>query len=91
MSDEIILFVKNSLSYKEKFYYLMDLLITNQYESRLESVVFFLIFYIQTLSGFFSEKVGVLKPNQSKSDKILNVIQKVVRLRELLITEKKIF
>ena len=91
MSDEIILFVKNSLSYKEKFYYLMDLLITNQYESRLESVVFFLIFYIQTLSGFFSEKVGVLKPNQSKSDKILNVIQKVVRLRELLITEKKYF
>ena len=86
MSDEIILFVKNSLSYKEKFYYLMDLLITNQYESRLESVVFFLIFYIQTLSGFFSEKVGVLNPNQSKSDKILNVIQKVVRLRELLIT-----
>ena len=57
MSDDIILFVKSSLSFKEKFYYLMDLLITNQCESRLESVVFFLIFYIQTLSGFFSEKV----------------------------------
>ncbi len=90
-SKEFTLFSRDKLSIRNKFYYLMDLLITNQCESRLESVVFFLIFYIQTLSGFFSEKVGVVNPNKSKSDKILNVIQKVVRLRELLITDKKYF
>ena len=91
MSDEIILFMKDSLTFQEKFYHLMDILITNQYSSRLESIVFFFFFYIQILSGFFCEKVGVLNPNESKSDKILNTIEKIFRLRNFLITEKKYF
>ena len=37
MKKEIILFHNDELTFKDKFYYLMDMLISNQVESRFES------------------------------------------------------
>ena len=89
--SEMILFLENSLTYKEKFYYFMDLLITNQSSSRLESLIFFLWFYIQIISGFFSKKINVFKPDHSKSDKILNYIETIFRFRGFFQSNKKYF
>ena len=83
MKKEIILYQKDEISFKYKFYILMDLLITNQAESRFESYLLFGIFYFQIISIFFSENVGVFYPQNSKSDKILNFIQKILRLKDL--------
>ena len=83
MKKEIILFQKDEISFKYKFFILMDLLITNQAESRFESYLLFGIFYFQIISIFFSENVGVFDPQKSKSDKILNFIEKILRLKDL--------
>ena len=89
MSDEIILFLDNSLTFQERFNYLFYLLITNQSTSRLESLLFFICFYIQMISGFFSKKIGVFKPNESKLDKILNHLEKIFRFRGIFETNKR--
>ena len=46
----MILFNKEELTYKEKFYRLMDLLITKQAESLGEAYLLLSIFYLQILS-----------------------------------------
>ena len=89
--SEMILFLENSLTFKEKFYYFMDILITNQSSSRLESLIFFLWFYIQIISGFFSKTINVFKPDKSKSDKILNYVERIFRFRGFFQTNIKYF
>ena len=83
MAIEITLYVTEELPLSMKFYVLMDLLISNQVESRIEIFVFLGIFYLQILSVFFSDHVGILDPKNSYSDKILNYIEKVVRIKDL--------
>jgi len=83
MSKELILFQEEKISNKEKFYILMDLLVTNQGESSLEFYIFFGIFYLQIISSFFSDFVGILNVNDSFSDKILFYIQKIVRIKDI--------
>ena len=56
MSSEFYLFQKDILTFKEKFYILIDLLLSNQTPSRIESVIFLGISYLQIISGFFDEK-----------------------------------
>ena len=82
-SKEFTLFSRDQLSIRNKFYYLMDLLITNQNSSRSEALFFMLIFYTQMISGFYSEYLGILKPKDSTSDKILNYIEKIIRFKDL--------
>ncbi len=82
-SKEFTLFSRDQLSIRNKFYYLMDLLITNQNSSRSEALFFMIIFYTQMISGFYSEYLGILKPKDSTSDKILNYIEKIIRLKDL--------
>ena len=60
MAKDIMLFNKDELTYNQKFYRLMDLLITKQAESLGESILFLTIFYLQILSSFFSEQIGIL-------------------------------
>ena len=61
MSEKINFFTnKNDLTIKDKFFYFMNLLVSNPNNSRLESILFLSIFYIQILSIFFSETLGVL-------------------------------
>ena len=82
-SNEFTLFSRDKLSIKNKFYYLMDLLITNQNSSRTEALFFMTIFYSQIISGFYSEYLGIFKPKDYTSDKILNYIEKIVRIKNL--------
>ena len=86
-SKDFELFSQDKLSYKHKFYVLMDLLITNQNSSRSEALFFMLIFYTQMISGFFSEFLGVFDIKNSTSDKILNYIEKIFRIRDLFINK----
>ena len=56
---EMKLYESENLSYENKFYLLMDLLVTNQSTSRTESILFFSIFYIQFIFGFFDNKIKI--------------------------------
>ena len=83
MAKKLSLYLTEKLPLSMKFYVLMDLLISNQVESRIEIFVFQGIFYLQILSTFFSDQIGILDPKNSYSDKILNYIEKIVRIKEL--------
>ena len=83
MSKKLILFEEEEFCFKKKFYILMDLLISNQSDSRFESFLLMTIFYLQIITSFFSEYVGVLDPKNAKSDHILNFIEKIVRVKDL--------
>jgi hypothetical protein len=83
MKKEMKLFLNENLTFKHKFYILMDLLISNQAETRVESFLFMGIFYLQIISTFFSEQIGIFNPQTAKSDNILNYISKIIRIKEL--------
>jgi len=83
MPKEVELFLKEELTFSEKFYKLMDVLISEQHDC-LEEAIFFKGFnYLQTLSLFFSEQIGVFDPKNCKSDFILNKIEIIVRIKNL--------
>lgn len=90
MSKELILFEKDTLTMKRKFYLLMELLISNQTTSRTESILFMGIFYLQLISGFFAKQIEVFDTS-STSDKILNYIEKIVRLKDLFLDNYSAF
>ena len=75
---------------KRKFYLLMELLISNQTTSRTESILFMGIFYLQLISGFFAKQIEVFDTS-STSDKILNYIEKIVRLKDLFLDNYSAF
>ena len=83
MSKKLILFEDHNLEFKKKFYILMDLLISNQSNSRLESFLLMTIFYLQIISSFFSELLGILDPKNSHSDELLNYIENIFRFKNL--------
>ena len=87
MSSKFSLFLKEKLTFTEKFYILMDLLISNQSPSRIESLIFIGIYYIQIISGFFSKEIGVFKKDKFNSDKILYNIQKISRFKDILLND----
>ena len=81
MSKKIKLFEEEEYHLKKKFYILMDLLISNQSDSRFESFLLIGIFYIQIISSFFSESLNVFTPENAKSDKLLSIIEKIISLK----------
>ena len=83
MKKEILLFQKEELSFKNKFFLLMDLLINNQVESRFEAFLLLGIFYIQIIFSFFTAQIEILDYKNSKSDKLLNYIHKLFRFKGL--------
>ena len=82
MSKKMKMFKEEELSFKNKFYRLMDLLISNQTNSRTEAFLLIGIFYLQIISSFFSEKIKILNI-ESKSDKIFIYIEKIIRVKNL--------
>ena len=66
--NEIELFHKDNFTFKEKFYILMDLLVTNQNPNRVESIIFLGISYLQIIVGFFATQIGVFNINESIFD-----------------------
>ena len=91
MSKKIILYEQDELCFQKKFYTLMDILITNQSDSRFESFILMSILYLQIISSFFSENLGVFNPKHAKSDNILNYIEKIVRVKDLFKNNYNIF
>ena len=85
MTKSIILFQKEKLSLKERFYLLMNLIASNRTKTLFESYLFILIFFIQFLSIFYSTPINVLKKDDNISDMILNYISQVFRFKELLV------
>ena len=84
MTKSIILFEKEKDSLKERFYLLMNLIVTNRTKTLFESYLFVVIFFIQYLSIFYSKPIKVLNKDENTSDMILNYISQVFRLKELL-------
>ena len=89
--EELKLFINDKPSLKERFIIFMNLLVNNQSQSRLESILFFAIFYLQTIVGFFSPQIGILDPDKSTSDKILVSIEKIIRFKEIVKDSKEEF
>ena len=87
MSSKFSLFLKEKLTFTEKFYILMDLLISNQNPSRIESIMFIGIYHIQIISGFFSQQIGIFKKDKYNTEKILYYIQKISRFKDILINK----
>ena len=83
MNGDVILFTSSRIHFKQKFYYLMNLLISKQAESRIEALFYLIIFYLQIISSFFSEKLGVFSEKNGKSDLILIYIKKIIRVKDL--------
>ena len=67
MVKQMTLYLTEELPLSMKFYVLMDLLISNQVESRVEIFFFQGLFYLQILSIFFSDHIGILDPKNSYS------------------------
>ena len=61
----------------------MNLLLSKQTDTRLEAVFYIMVFYLQVLSSFYSEKLGVFSEKNGKSDLILIYIKKIIRLKDL--------
>ena len=83
MPKELDFFLKEDLSLREKFYKLMNILITNQPQTRFEALFFHIVNYIQILSVFYSEQTKVFNPKKSKSDLFLTTIEKIFRIKNL--------
>ena len=84
MTKSIILFEKEKDSLKERFYLLMNLIVTNRTKTLFESYLFVMIFFVRYLSIFYSTPIKVLNKDENTSDMILNYISQVFRFRELL-------
>ena len=82
MPNKLKLFLKDELTFNEKFCKLMDLLITNQPNSAFEPIFFMVINYFQILSSFYSVQIYIFNPN-SKSDSFLITMEKILRLKNL--------
>ena len=83
MSKEVVLFNTDELTFGEKFYNLMDLLISNQSTTMFEAILFLSIFYLQYISSFFDENIGVFDGKSFFLDNILNYIKKILRVKDL--------
>ena len=83
MSKKLKLFEDDEFTFKDKFFTLMDLLVTNQTSSIVQSYLLLLIFYLQIISLFFSKRLEIFNPSGTKSDYILNIIEKIIRVKDL--------
>ena len=81
MPKEIILFLKDNLEFKEKFYKLMDLFLSKN-DNKYEALFFKCIYYLQIVSLFYSEEIHVFN-HKSNSGRILIYIQEIVRVKDL--------
>ena len=90
MSESIILYQKEKIPFKEKFYRLMNLITSNRSLTRFESYSFILFFFLQIISSFFANQIGVLNTNQT-CDMILNYIYQIIHLKDFLYKYPQIY
>ena len=73
---------KDDHTYYEKMKILVNLLVQHKSTTRAESFILFCCYYSQLLSGFFSTNLKLLNTNYT-SDKYLNYIYQILRVKEL--------
>ena len=59
MSKEVEFYEKNEVDYKTKFFRYMDSLVSHKTFSRIESIIFISISYLQLISGLFKITVSI--------------------------------
>ena len=91
MKEEIKLYNEQYLSIKDKFFLLMHILVSNQFESKFEYYIFNLIYSLQIFTSFSSEQIGTFFPKDNISDDVYYVIQKILRVGDLLKGERQYF
>ena len=91
MSKKLKLFEDEEFTFKHKFFTLMDLLVSNQSTTGFQSFLLLGIFYLQIISLFFSERLEIFNPKGTKSDYILNIIEKIIRVKDLFHQTKSTF
>ena len=91
MSDELVLFDDNKFKFEEKFYFFMDLLVSNKGGSRTEQICFFLIFYTQIISIFFDSRLNVFHPKDNISDNILKYFYQIFRIVGIFFKHKNYY
>ena len=84
-NSKLLFYEQTRLTFKEKFYLFMDLIVTNQHSSRMECVIFILIYNLQLIVGFFSIQAGILKPKEVSIDNILSFIENIFRLKNFFL------
>ena len=82
MSKEVEFYEKNEVDNKTKFFRYMDSLVSHKTFSRIESIIFISISYLQLISGFFTEQIEILVKDEVP-DNYLMLFQKVIRIRDL--------
>ena len=85
------LFLIEKLTFKEKFFHLMNLLVINYSYFVFENYVFFIIYTTQNLSNYMTNNTNGLDYNKYIIDKILFNISKVIRVKELLYEHRKYY
>ena len=83
MPKEIIFFKEKKFSLKNNFFKLMNILIISQSSSLIEAIIINAINHLQILSAFYSKQIKVFNPDKYKSDKILYIIQSLLRIKDL--------
>ena len=74
MSKKLKLFEDDEFTFRDKFYTLMDLLVSNQSSSAFQSYLLLSIFYLQIISLFFIIILKIFYLDNNKSDYILHII-----------------
>jgi len=82
-SQSLNLYISDYLSFKERFIYLMHLLVLNQSSDRFEIFFFLGIFSLQNISIYFTDPAGVLNKNNI-CDNFLFQIARIIRFKALL-------
>ena len=85
------LFLIEKLTFKEKFFHLMNLLVINYSYFVFENYVFFIIYTTQNLSNYMTNNTNGLDYNKYIIDKILFNISKIIRVKELLYEHRKYY
>ena len=91
MSKKLKLFEEEEFTFRHKFFTLMDLLVSNQSTTGFQSFLLLGIFYLQIISLFFSERLEIFNPDGTKSDYLLNIIEKIIRIKDLFHQKKSTF
>ena len=82
--QRVKLYYTDDLSFKEKFMYLMNLLVINQSNDIFKSFFFLVIFSLQNISIYFTEPAGVLNYKNNTFDNFLFQIARIIRFKALL-------
>ena len=82
--QRVKLYYTDDLSFKEKFMYLMNLLVINQSNDIFKSFFFLVIFSLQNISIYFTEPAGVLNYKNNIFDNFLFQIARIIRFKALL-------